>query len=78
MSTHVEVLVPVQPLTPRLATWIGQAIDTARALQRVHAAHAERRRLVREAAALRHLAHDIESSMPGMAADLRRAADAAF
>jgi hypothetical protein len=27
---------------------------------------------------LRHLAHEMESSMPSMAADLRRAADTAF
>jgi hypothetical protein len=78
MSTHVEVLVPVQPLTPRLATWLGQAIDAARALLRAHDARVERRRLVREAIELRHLAYEMESSMPSMAADLRRAADGVF
>jgi hypothetical protein len=78
MSTYVEVLVPVQPHTPRLASWIGHAIDAVQAFQRAHAARAERRRLLREAIALRHLAHEMESSMPSMAADLRRAADSAF
>jgi hypothetical protein len=63
MSTHVEVLVPVQP---------------ARALLRAHDARVERRRLVREAIELRHLAYEMESSMPSMAADLRRAADGVF
>ena len=77
MSTHVEVLVPIQPFTPRLATWLGHFIDAVRAFRRTQAARAERR-LVREAIALRHLAHDLESSMPSMAADLRRAADRAF
>jgi hypothetical protein len=78
MSTHVEVLVPVQPLTPRLATWLGHFIDTVRALHRIYASRAEQRRLVREAIALRHLAYEMESSMPSMAADLRRAADRAY
>jgi hypothetical protein len=70
MSTHAQVLVPVQPFTPRLASWLGHFIDAARAFRRAQAARAERRRLV--------LAHDLESSMPSMAADLRRAADRAF
>lgn len=78
MSTYVEVLVPAQPFTPRLASWLGDAIDVMRALRHAHAARAERRRLAREAMALRHLAHELESSMPSMAADLRRAADGAF
>jgi hypothetical protein len=78
MSTHAQVLVPVQPFTPRLASWLGHFIDAARAFRRAQAARAERRRLVREAIALRHLAHDLASSMPSMAADLRRAADRAF
>jgi len=78
MSTYVEVLVPEQPFTPRLALWLGDAIDTMRALRRACAVRAERRRLAREAMALHHLAHELESSMPSMAADLRRAADGAF
>ncbi|HEY0956270.1 MAG TPA: hypothetical protein VGE36_16030 [Roseateles sp.] len=78
MSTYVEVLVPAQPFTPRLAAWLGDAIDQMRALGRAHALHAERRRLAREVMALRQLAHELESSMPSMAADLRRAADGAF
>ncbi|MFG6442786.1 hypothetical protein [Roseateles sp. LKC17W] len=78
MSTYVEVLVPAQPFTPRLATWLGDVIDLMRTLRQVHALHAERTRLAREAMALRQLAHELESSMPSMAADLRRAADGAF
>ncbi len=78
MSTYVHTLVPAQPLTPRIAAWIDAAIDAAQALQRAHARRAERRRLVREALALRALAQELESSMPSMAADFRRAADGAF
>lgn len=78
MSTYAEVLVPVQPFTPRLALWLGNAIDALRALRRAHALRAERRRLAREAMALCALARELESSMPSMAADLRRAADGAF
>lgn len=78
MSTYVDVLVPAHPLTPRLASWLGNAIDALRALHRVYAVRAERRRLAREAMGLRQLARELESSMPSMAADLRRAADGAF
>lgn len=78
MSTHVEVLVPAQPFTPRLAGWLGDVIDLMRSLRRARARHAERRRLAREAMALHQLARELESSMPSMAADLRRAADCAF
>jgi hypothetical protein len=78
MSTYVEVLVPAQPFTPRLATWLGDVIDLLRTWRQVHALRAERTRLAREAMALRQLAHELAPSMPSMAADLRRAADGAF
>jgi hypothetical protein len=78
MSTYVEVLVPAQPLAPRLAAWLGQSIDAARAFRRALALRAGRRRQVRDAIALRHLAQQLESSMPSMAADLRRAVDGAL
>lgn len=78
MSTYIEVLVPVRLATPRLASWLGHVIDAASALRRSHAARAAHRRLVREANDLRELACQIETSQPGMAADLRRAADSEF
>lgn len=78
MSTYIEVLVPVRPATPRLVSWLGHVIDAAAALRRIHAARAAHRRLVREANELRELARQIEASQPGMAADLRRAADSQF
>lgn len=78
MSTYIEVLVPGRPATPRLASWLGHVIDAASALRRIHVARAAHRRLVREANELRELARQLEASQPGMAADLRRAADSEF
>ena len=78
MSTYVEVLVPARPATPRLVSWLDQAIEAAAAFRRAHAARAAHRRLAREAHDLRQLARELEASQPGMAADLRRAADSAF
>ena len=78
MSTYVEVLVPAQPFTPRLASWLGDAIDVMRALHHAHAARAERPPQARAAQARGPHAPELGWSQPSMAADLRRAADGAF
>lgn len=75
MSTQVNVLVPAQVRTPRGAQWLGQAVAVFQAYRRALQATRAQRQIAKDAVAVRTLAAQLERSMPGMAADLRAAAD---
>jgi len=75
MSTHVTVHAPVRVAAPRGAIWVGRLVDATQALLRAMRAERQARQRAREAAAVRAYARELESTMPGMAADLYAAAD---
>jgi hypothetical protein len=75
MSTQVSVQVPVRVAPLRDASWVGRLAGTVQSLARALRAEREARQRARDAAAVRAYAREIESSMPGMAADLYAAAD---
>jgi hypothetical protein len=75
MSIHVTVHVPTRVATPRGALWVERLAGTVQAFLRAAKAQRLARRRAQEAAEVRAYAHQLERSMPGMAADLYAAAD---
>lgn len=75
MSTQVTVQAPLRVATPRGALWVGRLTSAGQALLTAVRAQREANRRAREAAEVRAYARELESSMPGMAADLYAAAD---
>ena len=75
MSTSINVIIPTTVRAPRGAQWVGQAVEAFRAYRLAARATREQRALRKDAQAVRELAAALERSMPGMAADLRAAAD---
>lgn len=75
MSTSISIIVPTPVSAPRGARWFGQAVAAVQAFRRAASASRELRQRQKDALAVRELAAQLERSMPGMAADLRAAAD---
>lgn len=75
MNTKVSVISPSHTAAPRGANWVGLAFDALRAgIKALRATQLMQRRRI-DAAWLRNYANQIQASDPGMAADLRAAAD---
>jgi hypothetical protein len=75
MSTSISIQVTAPVRAPRGAQWLGQLVSAVQAYRVAARATREQRQRVKDAIAVRALAADLERSMPGMAADLRAAAD---
>jgi hypothetical protein len=75
MSTQVTIHAPLQVATPRGAQWVGRLTSTVQALLVALRAYRKARQRARDAALVRAYARELETTMPGMAADLYAAAD---
>lgn len=75
MSTLLDVQVPARVATPRVALFLERLIDACQSLARLYRARRDLHERARDAYRVRELARRLERSDPGVASDLRCAAD---
>lgn len=69
-ATHLDVHVPAQLETPRVAIFLGRLIDTWQAYARARRAQRDLRQRARDAQAVHALARGYERVQPNLAAEL--------